>query len=71
MSHFLTFFSLFLTGSSPIRSPVIENEIVLMNTMYKERFPKVSPIMYFPISTISPFIPRKTKEHPFVTKCTG
>ncbi|XP_021953859.1 microtubule-associated serine/threonine-protein kinase 3 isoform X3 [Folsomia candida] len=30
------------TCSSPIRSPVIENEIVLMNTMYKERFPKAT-----------------------------
>lgn len=38
------FFNVFLIypiHSSPIRSPVIENEIVLMNTMYKERFPKV------------------------------
>ncbi|ODM91547.1 Microtubule-associated serine/threonine-protein kinase 2 [Orchesella cincta] len=31
--------------SSPIRSPVIENEIVLMNTMYKERFPKATQQM--------------------------
>jgi microtubule-associated serine/threonine kinase len=28
--------------SSPIRTPVMDNEIVLMNTMYKERFPKAT-----------------------------
>ena len=27
--------------SSPIRTPLIDNEIVLMNTLYQERFPKV------------------------------
>ncbi|KAF4532795.1 hypothetical protein B566_EDAN002645 [Ephemera danica] len=26
--------------SSPIRSPMVDNEIVMMNTLYKERFPK-------------------------------
>lgn len=28
--------------SSPSRSPVLDSEIVMMNTLYKERFPKVS-----------------------------
>ena len=28
--------------SSPIRTPLIDNEIVLMNTLYKERFPKAT-----------------------------
>lgn len=27
--------------SSPSRSPVLDSEIVMMNTLYKERFPKV------------------------------
>jgi microtubule-associated serine/threonine kinase len=31
--------------SSPSRSPVIDNEIALMNTMYKERFPKATQQM--------------------------
>ena len=31
--------------SSPIRSPVVDNEIVLMNTLYKERFPKATKQM--------------------------
>ena len=35
-------FSLLDLCSSPIRSPVIDNEIVMMNTLYKERFPKAT-----------------------------
>ena len=31
-----------LFPSSPIRTPLIDNEIVLMNTLYKERFPKAT-----------------------------
>ncbi|KAK8723064.1 hypothetical protein OTU49_011821 [Cherax quadricarinatus] len=31
--------------SSPIRSPVVDNEIVMMNTLYKERFPKATQQM--------------------------
>ena len=31
-----------LFASSPIRTPLIDNEIVLMNTLYKERFPKAT-----------------------------
>ncbi|XP_018024683.1 microtubule-associated serine/threonine-protein kinase 2-like isoform X2 [Hyalella azteca] len=31
--------------SSPIRSPVVDNEIILMNTLYKERFPKATQQM--------------------------
>ena len=31
--------------SSPIRTPLIDNEIVLMNTLYKERFPKATQQM--------------------------
>merc|ERR1719491_2026988 len=31
--------------SSPIRSPVIDNEIVMMNTLYNERFPKATKQM--------------------------
>ena len=31
--------------SSPIRTPLIDNEIVLMNTLYKERFPKATQVM--------------------------
>ncbi|XP_065338346.1 microtubule-associated serine/threonine-protein kinase 3 isoform X7 [Cloeon dipterum] len=31
--------------SSPIRTPVMDNEIVLMNTLYKERFPKATQQM--------------------------
>ena len=31
--------------SSPSRSPVIDNEIALMNTLYKERFPKATQQM--------------------------
>lgn len=27
--------------SSPSRSPILDSEIVMMNTLYKERFPKV------------------------------
>ena len=27
--------------SSPVRSPVIDSEVVMMNMLYKERFPKV------------------------------
>ncbi|XP_046406823.1 microtubule-associated serine/threonine-protein kinase 3 isoform X10 [Ischnura elegans] len=33
------------TLDSPIRSPVIDNEIVMMNTLYKERFPKATQQM--------------------------
>ena len=33
--------SVFPLCSSPIRSPVVDNEIIMMNTLYKERFPKV------------------------------
>ena len=28
--------------SSPIRTPVVDNEVVMMNMLYKERFPKVT-----------------------------
>ena len=31
--------------SSPIRTPLIDNVIVLMNTLYKERFPKATQQM--------------------------
>ncbi|PSN47850.1 hypothetical protein C0J52_01244 [Blattella germanica] len=31
--------------SSPSRSPVVDDEIVMMNTLYKERFPKATQIM--------------------------
>ena len=31
--------------SSPIQTPLIDNEIVLMNTLYKERFPKATQQM--------------------------
>ncbi|KAK3854107.1 hypothetical protein Pcinc_039391 [Petrolisthes cinctipes] len=31
--------------SSPIRSPVVDNEIIMMNTLYKERFPKATQQM--------------------------
>ncbi|XP_063981056.1 microtubule-associated serine/threonine-protein kinase 3 isoform X2 [Diachasmimorpha longicaudata] len=31
--------------SSPSRSPVLDNEIVMMNTLYKERFPKATQHM--------------------------
>ena len=31
-----------LSLSSPIRTPLIDNEIVLMNPLYKERFPKAT-----------------------------
>ncbi|XP_011342558.1 microtubule-associated serine/threonine-protein kinase 3 isoform X2 [Ooceraea biroi] len=31
--------------SSPSRSPVLDNEIVMMNTLYKERFPKATQQM--------------------------
>ena len=31
--------------SSPIRTPLIDNDIVLMNTLYKERFPKATQQM--------------------------
>lgn len=27
--------------SSPIRSPIVDSEVVMMNMLYKERFPKV------------------------------
>ncbi|XP_071532391.1 microtubule-associated serine/threonine-protein kinase 3 isoform X5 [Panulirus ornatus] len=33
------------TLDSPIRSPVIDNEIIMMNTLYKERFPKATQQM--------------------------
>ncbi|XP_069960403.1 microtubule-associated serine/threonine-protein kinase 3 isoform X2 [Cherax quadricarinatus] len=33
------------TLDSPIRSPVVDNEIVMMNTLYKERFPKATQQM--------------------------
>jgi len=32
----------FIEFSSPIRTPLIDNEIVMMNTLYKERFPKAT-----------------------------
>lgn len=35
----------FLFYSSPSRSPVVDNEIILMNTLYKERFPKATQQM--------------------------
>jgi len=35
-SFYVVFFS------SPSRSPVVDDEIVMMNTLYKERFPKVN-----------------------------
>ena len=38
-------FIVFQICSSPIRSPVIDNEIVMMNTLYKERFPKATKQM--------------------------
>lgn len=44
ISQFHDFF-LFLYCSSPIRSPVIDNEIVMMNTLYNERFPKATKQM--------------------------
>ncbi|KAK7023477.1 Microtubule-associated serine/threonine-protein kinase 4 [Halocaridina rubra] len=31
--------------SSPIRSPIVDNEIIMMNTLYKERFPKATQQM--------------------------
>lgn len=31
--------------SSPIRSPIVDNEIVMMNNVYKERFPKATKQM--------------------------
>lgn len=31
--------------SSPSRSPIVDNEIVMMNTLYKERFPKATQQM--------------------------
>ena len=31
--------------SSPIRTPLIDNEIVLMNPLYKERFPEATQQM--------------------------
>jgi len=31
--------------SSPVRSPGIDNEIVMMNSVYKERFPKATQHM--------------------------
>lgn len=31
----------FVICSSPSRSPIMDNDIVMMNMMYKERFPKV------------------------------
>ncbi|XP_050725655.1 microtubule-associated serine/threonine-protein kinase 3-like isoform X6 [Eriocheir sinensis] len=33
------------TLDSPIRSPVVDNEIIMMNTLYKERFPKATQQM--------------------------
>ena len=36
---------MYLFFSSPIRTPLIDNEIVLMNTLYKERFPKATQVM--------------------------
>jgi len=47
VSHFTqcNFNSLLVLSSSPIRTPVMDNEIVLMNTMYKERFPKATQQM--------------------------
>ena len=41
----LNFFFRLAHCSSPIRSPVIDNEIVMMNTLYKERFPKATKQM--------------------------
>ena len=48
--------------SSPIRTPMIDNEIVLMNTLYQERFPKATQQMeekvnskYFFYNTIKHF----------------
>ena len=38
----LLFLILFICCSSPIRTPLIDNEIVLMNTLYQERFPKAT-----------------------------
>lgn len=31
--------------SSPSRSPIVDNEIAMMNTLYKERFPKATQQM--------------------------
>jgi microtubule-associated serine/threonine kinase len=31
--------------SSPVRCPIVDNEIVMMNTLYKERFPKATKQM--------------------------
>lgn len=31
--------------SSPSRSPIVDNEIAVMNTLYKERFPKATQQM--------------------------
>ena len=39
--HFI-FFPFHPPNSSPVRSPVVDCEVVMMNMMYKERFPKVS-----------------------------
>lgn len=33
--------------SSPSRSPILDSEIVMMNTLYKERFPKVSSKLFW------------------------
>ncbi len=41
----ISIFFLIHNCSSPIRSPVIDNEIVMMNTLYKERFPKATKQM--------------------------
>ena len=38
----LPFLILLICCSSPIRTPLIDNEIVLMNTLYQERFPKAT-----------------------------
>jgi len=35
------FFKHYTCCSSPSRSPIFDNDIVMMNVLYKERFPKV------------------------------
>ena len=39
------YLDIFFFYSSPIRTPMVDNEIVLMNTLYKERFPKATQQM--------------------------
>ena len=43
--HDTAFKLITINFSSPIRTPLIDNEIVLMNTLYKERFPKATQQM--------------------------